>query len=106
MTVWICQCLCPERHCLLAAAGEAENEIEAVGGLEAPLRRKVADLLRDKAVNPWCALCGALPGTWCYETRRTVFATMDQAGPALTHLQAENDLTNRVFGDMPKGRLH
>jgi hypothetical protein len=29
MAVWICQCLCPDRHCILATADEAENEDEA-----------------------------------------------------------------------------
>ena len=104
MAVWICQCLCPDRHCILATADEAENEDEASRLIRTPLRRKVIELLRDGTLNPWCALCDANRATWRYELRRTAFASLAEALPALRAIEAENVTTNRVWGDLHKTR--
>ena len=100
MTVWLCQCLCPSRHCMLATLGEAETEAEALTAVRAPLRRKLVQLVRDGAINPWCALCGANRATWRYELRRTEFATLDAAVSKAKVLEAENAITNERFGDL------
>ncbi len=102
MTVWICQCLCPGRHCILATAGEAETEAEAEEGLRAPLQAQVAYFLASRAGNPWCALCGAHRATWRFELRRTRFATMEEATPALMEAEARNLATNALWGDLHK----
>lgn len=49
--VWIAQCLCPSRHTILAAAGEANSAGEAETKVRAPLREQLAELLRDKVLN-------------------------------------------------------
>lgn len=104
MTVWICQCLCPDRHCILATAGEADTETEAAESVRTPLRRQIVGLLGSGAMNPWCALCGANRATWRYELRRTAFATLDEAVPALNELEARNLATNRIWGDLHRTR--
>jgi len=104
MTVWICQCLCPDRHCVLAAAGEADTEADAVERVRTPLRRDIVGLLRTGILNPWCALCNANRATWRYELRRTAFATMDEAAPYLKEVEAANLATNRAWGDLHKTR--
>jgi hypothetical protein len=100
--VWICQCLCPDRHCILASAGEAETEAEAEKGLRMPLRQEVAELLRSGIFNPWCAICDANPATWRYELRRTLFATMKEALPKLLEAEGANMAANLVWGDLHK----
>jgi hypothetical protein len=104
MTVWICQCLCPDRHCIMAAVCEAETETEADTAVRAPLRRTLQELLQNRTVNPTCALCGAHRATWRFELGRTRFATMEDAGPELAELQAQNLATNLAFGDLHKTR--
>jgi hypothetical protein len=104
MTVWLCQCLCPGRHCILAASGEADSEAEAARTVRAPFRRQVVALLAAGTLNPWCALCDANRATWRYELRRTRFATMAEAEPALLEAEARNFAANLAFGDIHKTR--
>ena len=102
--VWICQCLCPDRHCILASAAEADTEAEAVELVRAPLRRRIVELLGSGTMNPWCALCGANRATWRYELRRTRFSTMEQAMPTLRVIEVKNMQTNLLWGDLHKTR--
>jgi hypothetical protein len=97
--VWICQCLCPDRHCILATAGTAESETEAEALVRAPLRRELVGLLKEGLLNPWCALCGSNRATWKYELRRTAFATIEEATPLLRELEERNLATNQAWGD-------
>jgi hypothetical protein len=104
MSLWICQCLCPDRHCILASTGEAETEALAETAVRTPLRRAVLGMLRSGTINPWCALCDAKRATWRYELRRTRFATMEEAMPTLRGIEAANLVTNAVWGDLHKTR--
>lgn len=104
MTVWICQCLCPDRHCMLAIVGEAESEEEAKSGVSAPLRRKMVEALNEGILNPWCNLCGADRATWRYELRRTKFATMEEAIPHMHEIEAANIATNWVWATCTRKR--
>lgn len=97
--VWICQCLCPDRHAIMAAVNEAENEAHAQH-LKTELRRQVLGLLKAGALNPWCAICGAKLATWRYELGRSRFATMEEAMPHMQQSQAENLAANVVWGDL------
>jgi hypothetical protein len=82
--VWIAQCLCgPQRHAIIATAGEAEGRAGAERYVLQPLEFRVASLLRAKTLNPWCGICRALVESWRYELGRTAFATMAEAMPAL-----------------------
>jgi hypothetical protein len=103
--VWIAQCLCPDRHCIIASAGEAESEAE-VEAIRAGLRRMIVEGLRSGTLTGWCGLCGAKRATWRYEVGRTRFASMAEAQPALDRLEAENLLTRAVWGDLHKTIPH
>jgi hypothetical protein len=96
--VWITQCLCPQRHCIVAAAGEAEDQADAEEAVDKPLRLKVAAMLKSEAVNPWCSMCKARLETWRYETRRTRFRSMEEAEPALRQEEAAQAVTRSVWG--------
>jgi hypothetical protein len=102
MALWIAQCLCPSRHCIVAATGEVETEAEAEREVRQPLRRDVVGMLASGAINPWCAICNANRATWRYEVRRTRFATMAEAAPELARLQAGNLAMNLLWGDIHK----
>lgn len=100
--VWIAQCLCPDRHCILANAGTGGNGANGGAVIEAALGLAIATMLRKGELNPWCGLCHAKAETWRLETRRTRFATMAEAMPELRRLEAEQVATSAIFGDMPR----
>jgi hypothetical protein len=97
--VWIAQCLCPERHAIFAASGEADSESAAAEALTEPLREAVERMLRSGAINPWCGLCSARPATWRYELGRTRWRTMEEAEPILKQLAAGQAVARLLFGD-------
>jgi hypothetical protein len=96
--VWIAQCLCPQRHCIMAAAGEAATREEAEERLGQPLREQVEELLEAKAINPWCAICGSTE--WRIDLGRTAFLTLDEAKPSLVETAQANDAANALYGDL------
>jgi hypothetical protein len=98
--VWIAQCLCPDRHCIIGEIGLAESDAEAETNVRAPLRRKVVELLKSGEINPWCAICDANRATWRYEVRRTAFGSVEEAIPKLRETEAKNALTNLIYGDL------
>ncbi len=101
-TVWICQCLCPSRHCIMAAAGETDRETDPFETIRTPLRHRVVEMLRSGKLNPWCALCGAHRATWSYELRPMEFRTLEEAMPTLIEVEALNLATNAAWGDLHK----
>lgn len=100
--VWVCQCLCPQRHCILAAAGEADSQAAAEEAVENPLRASVNMLLTTRAANSWCGLCKAGQETWRYELARTRFRTIEEAAPYLERSEAEQAAMRAVWGDLPR----
>lgn len=99
--VWICQCLCPGRHAIMATAAEAASEAEAEN-LRSLLRREVVKLLLSGVMRGECALCGANRATWRYEVAATEFATMAEATPHFERLQMESLVTNALWGGIHK----
>jgi hypothetical protein len=91
--VWIAQCLCPQRHCILSAAGEADSEADAVQNVEAPLREQIADALQSTVLNPWCGLCRAPSDEWFYDLGRTGWRTLDEAIPAMKEFERQQTAT-------------
>jgi hypothetical protein len=99
--VWIAQCLCPQRHCILATAGEAQDQDrrEAKAKIEGPLHERVAAELAAGVLNPWCDLCRSPATSWTYELGRTRFRTMAQAKPELEKLEHEMSVARALLGD-------
>jgi hypothetical protein len=96
--VWIAQMLCgPNRHCIAALVGEADDEQEAGRELGRPLWPQVEKLLAD-SVNPWCGLCGSTRTNWRIELGRTPFRTMAEAESALAENAADQTLTSILYG--------
>jgi hypothetical protein len=95
--VWITQCLCPQRHCILASAGEADSQSTADATVKAPLVERVAVLLARGVLDPWCGLCGSRSETWTYELARTRYRNMEEAVPELKKAESEQQLTASVL---------
>jgi hypothetical protein len=108
MSVRIVQCLCPSRHCIMAiaylpgvtaAAWDSTNDITLTED-NAPgyvRDRIVGPALRSRLINPWCSICSAKSGTWCYEDAPTKFKTIEEAEPHLRKVEEANAATRRMF---------
>jgi hypothetical protein len=81
----LAQCLCPNRHCLLALAFPA-GDISAAEALEAIQTAAAVAIQKETSsaatatlhklglpvgINPWCALCGAPSEKWIFEVAET-----------------------------------
>jgi hypothetical protein len=100
MRVWIAQCLCPQRHCILAAAGQAQTKRKAEEVVMALLKERIAEMIKSAAVNPWCGICYAPAESWHYEVGRTPFARMQDAMGDLERTEAANIATGLALGEL------
>lgn len=98
MRVWLAQCLCPQRHSILAAADEAEDEAEAEDKLMEILRVQIKRMIGSGTIDPKCGLCGAPAESWGYELGRTRFTSMPEAEPELRQSEREQAVIRRLFG--------
>src|SRR5215831_19908498 len=87
MKVYIAQLLCPQRHTILALAGEYESLEAATAQLSEWLEAAKQKLLESRNLDPWCGLCKSRD--WHIEVGTTPFRSMEEARPALK--QAERD---------------
>jgi hypothetical protein len=99
--VWIAQCLCPQRHCIVAVADTAFDRADAEQNIIGRLRATVEQWLADRTLNPWCGLCGLPRASWRYEVGRTRWATLREAMPEIRKNEAEQAVTAAVWGDSP-----
>ena len=98
MRVWICQCICPNRHCIAALAGEHEGPRDA-NEMIGILRDQMAEFTKAKTINPWCGICKAKADTWQYDLGRTPFRSLEEAKPYLEQNEREQALARIVWGD-------
>lgn len=96
--VWICQCLCPQRHAILANSGEADD-VTGAAGLTVLLRLRLKEMIDAGAINPWCGLCHAKIETWTFDLGQTRFATMAEAKPQLEENERQQRLTALIWGE-------
>lgn len=80
--VKLCQCLCPERHCIMACAAEIKGEITEAQ-LQKTLSEAIDALIRDKKINSHCGLCGAEKETFTFEVKDTPWESQEEAQPFL-----------------------
>ena len=104
--VRILQCLCgPERHCIMGIAYEPGVEAEGVVLTEATATHWFKDIvdkmLANGEINPWCHLCHSRE--WVYEDAKSIFATIDEARPALERAQRAN-IESRALYDALKSK--
>jgi hypothetical protein len=82
--IHIIQCLCPQRHCVLAVAYDPAD----MNGAEAMLLLKegIESMIFRGIIDPWCGLCDSCE--FHYEDNATVWASMEEAKPKLEKQQA------------------
>jgi uncharacterized protein involved in exopolysaccharide biosynthesis len=90
--VYIVQCLCPLRHCILASptvlpAQAAKSQLETA---KEPLKNLIRQAIGSRLINPWCEICAAPEETWKYEIGRTQWETLEEALPALREQERKN----------------
>lgn len=102
MTVFLAQCLCPGRHCLMALAGQVDSPEAARKELVEPLSTGIRRAIAHGVLNPWCSLCRARADTWFIELAETEFATLDEARPTFERQEAEQLAANALLGDIPR----
>ena len=95
MSVWILQCLCPERHCVLATAYEAnaEEATRLEAEMSTVLAAEISDLIDKHVLNPWCGICKAGRSTWKVEAKDSGVPTLAEAMPYLKRCEAEQQAT-------------
>lgn len=71
--IFICQYLCPERHCVVALA--YERTWTTPDQVEETLKKAMTE----NKVDPWCGLCRSTELR--FEHARTRFDTMEEAMP-------------------------
>ncbi|HEV8364579.1 MAG TPA: hypothetical protein VGQ52_13775 [Gemmatimonadaceae bacterium] len=86
MAIWLTQCLCEHRHCIIAGAFDDASITVAEGARDT--EEMLTQMVALKLANPWCRICRS--GKFHYETGRTPFTSMDEAGPALLTMEALN----------------
>lgn len=95
--VWICQCLCPLRHAILAAANEGD-EIWAHTTLIEELKTQIGRMIILGQINPWCGICRSPLESWNYEVARTKFRTLEEGLPELDRGAAANAAARLILG--------
>jgi len=84
--VWIAQCLCPQRHCIMALAfNEATTSVVLA---KANLAAAVHNAIKDGELDPWCGLCRS--PDFDIEAGRTPFRTLVEAEPHLREIERMN----------------
>lgn len=81
--VHITQCLCPDRHCIMAIVWKEpdftpETAIRKLEGI-------VSDMIAKKTLNPWCGLCNSR--TLKCEDGVTRFKTIEEAMPVIKRVE-------------------
>ena len=83
--VVIVQCLCPNRHCIRALAGEGVRAAE----LSDRLTEAVRVWLIQTGVAAGCPQCGAPVETWKNEVGVSRFKTVAESAPELSGVRGE-----------------
>lgn len=99
MKVYIAELLCPNRHCLMAMAGEFEGENYT--RLEARLQKAMLRAIETNMIKPVCAVCDAPHEVWSIETKITKYGSLADAEPEMRREEREQfavAMVCRIFG--------
>lgn len=102
MRVHLVQCLCPQRHAIMALAWLPGEQVHGAGDIVfrsseeacAGLRALIEYFIKDHQIDPWCGICKSRE--FRYEDGVTKFRTMAKANKAL-HEQQTNQMLTRAL---------
>jgi hypothetical protein len=91
--IWIVQCLCPGRHCIMALIFDRRS----MGPEQAVehLRREVDGRLESREINPWCSICWSEDRH--FEAAPTKYHTMAEAEGPIREEQGKQLLANAIL---------
>jgi hypothetical protein len=99
--IHVIQCLCPERHCILAVAyDDAETKPDDAMQMFKSMVLTAADA--GGPMNPWCGICQSRD--WRYEDGVTRFASLEAAKPFLEQSQADQLATRTLIDEQRAAR--
>jgi len=101
--VYIAQVLCPDRHCILAAAMECETQ-EEIDQFKAEFEKQFSGLIAGKHIDPWCGICQSRHLR--AEMKKTKFATLEEANPHIEALGLAQLYTRFVIDERKKAGLN
>ena len=95
--IHIIQCLCPERHAILAVAYDdaVTTGAEALQMFQSMVQSMVLVTTDGGGLNPWCGICESRD--WFYEDGVTGFTTLAEAKPFLEKCQADQMATRALI---------
>ena len=93
MSVWLLQCLCPARHCLLGVA--YEDTLLGTPEAAAAAIRGVESVFNEGTLDRWCGICGSREIH--YETGRMPYQTLKEAMGPLREAEAANLATRAMI---------
>jgi hypothetical protein len=92
MSVYMIQCLCPQRHAIVGFAYEADEPSEEK---LAQLQSTVAKMIGQNMIDPWCGICRSRD--WHYEQAKTRFRTMAEAEEPMREAEAMQAKAREFF---------
>lgn len=98
--VYVVQCLCPERHCVLAVAMEGATEQEEA--ILTASTKEIEGAFSSGMFRRECGICHAKELR--FELMRTPFKTMEEARPALMETQLEQLATRATIDEAKRRR--
>jgi hypothetical protein len=107
MSVRLVQCLCPNRHAIIAiayapgvtSAGDITlDQSNAAGYMKGMFQRMVGN----GSLNAVCGICGATE--FSYEDAPTKYETMDEALPALKEVEQRQRATRATIDEMRRAQ--
>lgn len=94
MSIRIMQCLCPDRHCILAVA--FDEQVTSTSEAERRLWEMIEDLVSSRILKRDCAICRR-ERPLHLETGTTKFKSLAEAEPILRQLARRQEMTREFL---------
>jgi hypothetical protein len=91
--IHITQCLCSNRHAIIAFAWEEPDQTPE-SAID-KIKEVISHAVEQKILNPWCAICDSYD--FIYEDGITRFMSMEEAIPHIRDVEEENMAARRAF---------
>jgi hypothetical protein len=100
--IWITQCLCERRHCMMAGAWN-DAEMAREQGIR-KTRETITGMIERGLIDSRCPICQS--SKFHYETARTKWQTLEEATAALAASEAMQRGTGDLLAQMNAATKH
>jgi hypothetical protein len=98
--IYIIQCLCPQRHAIMAVSYDPEELPHDVA--MATFQSSIEEWVRKEVIDPWCGICHSRE--WHYEPAKTKYKTMEEAAVELSKIETANRASRRIVDQLKAER--